>query len=144
MFLTNSNRTHYLSVGNKKLLIDLNSIDGFKKCDQHFLNGDFVDGISIDSDNNLWIASYGSSKICKFNSVDGKLLERIELPVKTVTSLCFGGDNWNEIYVTSYWDVSWVTDTKPFDDDDRYGKLYKISSSKGKLNGIPMFKWRSK
>lgn len=108
------------------------------------MNGDFVDGITIDSEDNLWIASYGSGTVCKFDTVDGGLLDIIELPVKTITSLCFGGDNWNELYVTSYWDVSWITDTKPFDGDDRYGKLYKVSSDKGKLKGIPMYPWCSK
>lgn len=134
----------YICAGNKTLLIDLNSVVGFKKCDENFLNGDFVDGMTIDSEDNLWIASYGSSKVCKFNTVDGRLLETVELPVKTVTSLCFGGDNWNEIYVTSYWDVSWITDAKPFDADHQYGKLYKISSDTGKLKGRPMYRWRSK
>lgn len=133
-----------ICAGNKKLLIDLNSVVGFKKCDENFLNGDFVDGITIDSEDNLWMASYGSSRVCKFDTTNGNLLETIELPVKTITSLCFGGDNWNELYVTSYWDLSWKTDTKPFDDDDRYGKLYKISSESRKLKGIPMFPWRSK
>lgn len=132
------------TITNKKLFIDLDSVAGFRKCDSHFLNGDFADGITIDSENNLWMASYGSSKICKFDTINGQLLETIELPVKTVTSLCFGDNDWSKIYVTSYWDVSWITDTKPFDDDDQYGKLYRISSDQGKLKGIPMFRWRSK
>ncbi|XP_037028837.1 regucalcin-like [Bradysia coprophila] len=132
------------TITNKKLFIDLNSVVGFKKCDSNFLNGDFVDGITIDSEDNLWMASYGSSKICKFDTINGQLLETIELPVKTVTSLCFGGDDWSKIYVTTYWDVSWITDTKPFDDDDQYGKLYRVSSDQRQLKGIPMFRWRSK
>ncbi|KAJ6637660.1 Regucalcin [Pseudolycoriella hygida] len=130
------------TITNKKLFIDFNS-EGFKKCDENFLNGDFADGITIDSEDNLWMASYGSSRICKFSGSKGEMLERIELPVKTVTSLCFGGDNYSEIFVTSYWDVSWATDEKPFDDDEAYGKLYKVSSAAGKLKGIPMFPWRS-
>lgn len=121
----------------------MTSIPAFRKCDENFLNGDFCDGISIDSEDNLWMASYGSSKVYKFNTFDGTLLETIEMPVKTITSLCFGGSDWNEVYVTSYWDVSWITDTKPFDDDDQYGKVYKINSVEGKLKGIPMFTWRT-
>lgn len=133
-----------MCIGNKRLFIDLNSMTGFNRCDESFLNGDFVDGICIDSEDNLWMASYGSGNVCKFSTLDGTLLEKIELPVKTITSLCFGGENWNELYVTSYWDVSWITNTKPFDEDERYGKLYKVTSDGGRLKGIPMFPWRSK
>ncbi|RZC40812.1 regucalcin-like, partial [Asbolus verrucosus] len=60
------------------------------------------DGMTIDSDGNLWVAVFGGNRVIK---IDGKkpetLLDSIQLPALQVTSVVFGGPNLDELYVTS-------------------------------------------
>ena len=60
----------------------------------------YPDGVTVDEDGSVWIAHWGSGLISK-QSPDGKILDRINLPSKNLTSLCFGGENYNDLIVTS-------------------------------------------
>lgn len=59
------------------------------------------DGMTIDSDGMLWIAIWGGYRVCRFNPEDGKCMAEIRFPVKNITSCEFGGENLDELYVTS-------------------------------------------
>jgi len=59
------------------------------------------DGMTSDTDGNLWIAMWGGAQITRWNPRNGKLLKQIPLPAKNVTSCVFGGEHLNELYVTS-------------------------------------------
>jgi sugar lactone lactonase YvrE len=59
------------------------------------------DGMTSDIEGNLWIAMWGGACITHWNPHTGQLLEQIPLPAKNVTSCAFGGDNLNELYLTS-------------------------------------------
>lgn len=58
------------------------------------------DGMTVDADGTIWSARYGGSGIYRY-SADGQFIEKIELPVKNVTSLAFAGPESREAYVTS-------------------------------------------
>ncbi|MBS1747358.1 MAG: SMP-30/gluconolactonase/LRE family protein, partial [Bacteroidetes bacterium] len=57
-----------------------------------FKDHEFPDGMCIDMEGNLWIASWGAAKICRYNE-DGVKIEDIGMPVEYPTSCCFGGDD---------------------------------------------------
>jgi len=59
------------------------------------------DGMTSDTEGNLWIALWAGASVTRWNPRNGKLLERIPLPAKNVTSCVFGGEELNELYVTS-------------------------------------------
>lgn len=59
------------------------------------------DGLTIDSDGNLWVACVFVGKITCFDPRTGKVLRSVQLPVKATTSCCFGGQNMDELFVTS-------------------------------------------
>lgn len=59
------------------------------------------DGMCIDSDDYLWVALFGGSKVLHINPTSGKILGQIEFPCPNITSCCFGGENLNDLYVTS-------------------------------------------
>ena len=61
----------------------------------------YPDGMSIDSDDNLWVALWNGWCVAKFDPVSGELLGRIELPVANVTACAFAGDDLNELYITT-------------------------------------------
>jgi sugar lactone lactonase YvrE len=59
------------------------------------------DGMTSDTDGNLWIAMWSGAQVTRWNPQTGRLLEQIPLPAKLVTSCVFGGENLNELYITS-------------------------------------------
>ncbi|XP_018335856.1 regucalcin-like [Agrilus planipennis] len=59
------------------------------------------DGMTIDTDDNLWIALYSGGAVIKVNSVTGEWLESVDIPAERVTSVAFGGDKLDILFVTS-------------------------------------------
>ncbi len=59
------------------------------------------DGMTSDTQGNVWIAMWGGAQITKWDPNTGKLLEQIPVPAKNVSSCVFGGPNRNELYITS-------------------------------------------
>lgn len=58
------------------------------------------DGLTVDSEDHLWIALYGSGRIDRYTP-DGKLAGRILTPVTHPTSCCFGGPDNTDLLVTT-------------------------------------------
>lgn len=61
----------------------------------------YPDGMTIDAEGMLWIAHWGGWQITRWDPQRGEKIDSIELPASQITSLCFGGENMDEIYVTS-------------------------------------------
>lgn len=59
------------------------------------------DGMTSDTQGNVWIAMWGGAQVTKWNPNTGRLLEQIPVPAKNVSSAIFGGKNLNELYLTS-------------------------------------------
>lgn len=59
------------------------------------------DGMTIDSENMLWICFWGGSSVCRINPETGEVLEKIHMPVKIPTCCTFGGENYSTLYITS-------------------------------------------
>ena len=59
------------------------------------------DGMSIDTEGNLWIAFWKGACIGCVDSVSGELLKRIKTPFGVPTSCCFGGQNLDILFITS-------------------------------------------
>ena len=58
------------------------------------------DGLCVDAEGGVWVAAYGAGSILRL-SPGGKLDQKIELPAKKITSLCFGEKDLRTLYVTS-------------------------------------------
>ncbi|KAJ3633357.1 hypothetical protein MTP99_010311 [Tenebrio molitor] len=90
------------------------------------------DGMTIDSDGNLWVAVFGGGRVLK---VDGSksetLLDTIEIPAEQVTSVAFGGKNLDELYVTTA--AVEFQGKKPAPPVD--GAVYKVTETGSK--GLP-------
>ena len=59
------------------------------------------DGMSIDCEGMLWIALFGGAGIKRYDPNSATLLRDIGLPMSQVTSCAFGGENLDELYITS-------------------------------------------
>jgi sugar lactone lactonase YvrE len=61
----------------------------------------YPDGMTMDSEGMLWIAHWEGWQVARWNPFTGKKIDSIHLPVSLVTSICFGGENMDEMYITS-------------------------------------------
>lgn len=59
-----------------------------------------ADGSTIDAEGYLWNAQLISGDLVRY-APDGSVDRRIGMPVKNITSVMFGGDNLDVLYVTS-------------------------------------------
>lgn len=59
------------------------------------------DGMTSDTQGNLWIAMWGGARVTQWTPNTGELLEQIPIPAMNVSSCVFGGRNMNELYLTS-------------------------------------------
>ena len=58
------------------------------------------DGMTVDADGCIWQAFWGASAVRRFSPA-GELMEEIKMPVEAISSVTFGGDDYNELYITT-------------------------------------------
>ena len=93
------------------------------------------DGMTSDTDGNLWIAIWGGAQITQWNPSTGKLLEQIQVPALHTSSCVFGGKDMNELYVTSARTGMSEADLKKY---PLSGGLFKVET---KVTGMPTFEF---
>jgi len=59
------------------------------------------DGMTIDNKGNLWIALWGGYAVTCWNPETGKLIQKIDVPAKNVSSCAFGGPDLKTLYITT-------------------------------------------
>ena len=59
------------------------------------------DGMCIDEEGMLWIAQWNGFGVYRWDPVNGKLLDKIDVPVPQVSSCAFGGENYDELFITT-------------------------------------------
>ncbi|XP_018333443.1 regucalcin-like isoform X2 [Agrilus planipennis] len=90
------------------------------------------DGMTIDSDGNLWVAVFLGSRVIKIDPRKPEtLLDTVTLPALQVTSAAFGGPNLDELYVTTGRDTRMSKHLQPPVD----GALYRVTNTGSK--GLP-------
>lgn len=94
-----------------------------------FDNGD-PDGLTVDSQGNIWIAIWGGWCVEQY-APEGALIERIEMPVQYPTCPIFGGEEMNELYVTSAW---YLLDRAGRGSQPLAGDLFRIRTG---VKGLP-------
>ena len=60
------------------------------------------DGHTVDSEGCVWGAHWGGSEVTRYDPT-GKVDRKIRLPVQNVTSCVFGGENLDDLYITTAW-----------------------------------------
>ncbi|OAD58558.1 Regucalcin [Eufriesea mexicana] len=78
-------------ISNKRIAFDLQKTN---------ISG-LPDGMTIDTDGNLWVALYGGGGVVNVNPHTGKVIRFVKLPVTKVTSCTFGGPLFNTLFVTT-------------------------------------------
>ena len=60
-----------------------------------------ADGMTIDANDNLWVAMWGGGCVVCIDPERQTIIERLELPVRHVTSCTFGGPLLRQLYITT-------------------------------------------
>ena len=85
------------------------------------------DGMTVDSEGYLWSARWDGSCMVRMRP-DGGIVARYEFPVKKVSSLTFGGETCEDIYVTS------AGGDDPAQNGDLAGALFVLNAGiKGRI-----------
>ena len=63
-------------------------------------DGGYPDGMAVDADGCLWVATFGGWRIDRFDAAGGKLGE-VRFPCANVTKLVFGGPDLRTVYATT-------------------------------------------
>ena len=97
-----------------------------KKIFKKFLPKDgSPDGMTLDKNKNLWVAHFHGACVSVFNN-KGKLIHRVNLPAKNITNCTFGGQNDDEVFITTATKSMSKADLQKF----RYsGFLFSVKSN---------------
>lgn len=71
------------------------------RCEFFRYVGGGPDGMTIDSNGNLWTAVWGSGSVVCINSRTGKMVDKIDLPVSQPSSCTFAGADLKTLVITS-------------------------------------------
>lgn len=114
------------NISNEKVLIDFR------------VNGERPsfgpDGMTIDAEGNLYVCTWGGSKIMKIDPNTGKIVLEIKFPSEQITSAAFGGPNLDILYVTS------AATERSGPQPPPAGSLFKVTGLG--VKGLPMKKVR--
>jgi len=83
------------------------------------------DGLAVADDGSVWVAVAHGSRVDVFEP-DGSLRRSIPVPLPMVTSVCFGGEELDELFI--------VTGSGGAD-NDRAGTIYRLSTE---VTGLPI------
>ncbi|HLY68569.1 MAG TPA: SMP-30/gluconolactonase/LRE family protein [Puia sp.] len=72
------------------------------------------DGMAIDQEGMLWIAHWGGFGVYRWNPENGKLLDKIDVPVPQVTACAFFGDELDGLIITTASDKLAKKDLKKY------------------------------
>ncbi len=84
------------------------------------------DGMTLDSNDDLWIALWGGNKVIHINKETKKIVSEIPVPCPKASCCAFGGKDLNELYITT----AAMTDTEEY---PKAGNTFKaVLDVKGK------------
>ncbi|RKL66323.1 SMP-30/gluconolaconase/LRE domain protein [Salipaludibacillus neizhouensis] len=94
------------------------------------------DGMTIDEEGMLWVAFFRGSRVARFNPETGEQLAEIPVPASQVTSCAFGGENMDELYITTARNGLTAEELK---EQPHAGGLFRIKLD---VKGAPSYKFR--
>ena len=99
----------------------------------------FPDGMCTDTDGRLWIACFGGSCVTCRDLTSGEELANIPIPAKNVTSCCFGGPNFEWLFVTTATDSLSEEELKAF---PLSGSIFVVKNLPLGAKGMPANRFR--
>lgn len=98
---------------NRRVFVSLTDLDAFP------------DGLTTDEDGGVWVALFGGGEVRRFDA-NGNLTHIVELPVRQVTSCCFGGADMSELFITT---AQNGMDSEAVTREPLAGSLFRVQTS---------------
>ncbi|ELU18739.1 hypothetical protein CAPTEDRAFT_147361 [Capitella teleta] len=118
-----------------------NKRDAFRYPAGTFGKWGFPAGMCLDTAGKAWIACYNVGRVVRLDLETGKEVTSVMMPgAKRITSCCFGGKNYDELFVTS--SKRHVTDIDFMTNQGNAGSLFKITGLG--VKGTPAFEFDHK
>ena len=112
-------------IGNRRTLFEVPKAMGYP------------DGMTIDSEGQLWIAMFGGAAVSCWNPDEGRLIASYPIPANNVTSCAFGGEAFDELYITTA--RIQMTD----EEFNRYPQAGGVFRLKPDVRGLPCYEFKS-
>lgn len=93
------------------------------------------DGMTIDSEGMLWVASWGGSRVIRWDPDSGKQLGIVEVPASRATSCAFGGEGLDELYITT---ARVGMNRQQLESEPLAGGLFRVKTG---VRGLPAFRY---
>lgn len=101
--------------------------------------GGLPDGATVDADGRYWVAVFRAGKIAAYRP-DGSLERVIDMPVKLVSSVAFGGAKLDQLYVTTIaHDVAREAQGAQHVEEDQAGSLFVVEGLGVRGRPEPLF-----
>ncbi|MFS1511512.1 SMP-30/gluconolactonase/LRE family protein [Chengkuizengella sp. SCS-71B] len=94
------------------------------------------DGMTIDAEGKLWVAHWGGYKVSRWDPEKGKQIGEVRVPAKQVTSCTFGGENFDELYITT---ANVGLDAEEMEQYPYSGGLFSVKMN---IKGTPSYKFK--
>ena len=105
----------------------------------HYPDLGYPDGMCSDVKGRLWVVCFGSHKVTCWNPQTKEKVMEVDIPgAKNTTSCCFGGPNYEWLFVTSATMFLSVEDAKGYSDN---GSIFVIKDLG--THGLPPHKFRA-
>ena len=111
-------------ISNKKPVLQIKVEDGYP------------DGMTIDQEGMLWIAHWDGWQVTRWNPQTGEKIGSIKIPAARVTSCTFGGENLEDLYITT---ARVGISEESLKDQPLAGALFVVKNSGFK--GMPAFEF---
>ena len=92
------------------------------------------DGLTVDSQGNVWIALWGGACVNRYLP-DGTLDRSIELPADQATSVCLGGEDGRNLFITT----AHLGLSRNGEENSHHGALFEIAVD---VPGVPAFRFK--
>jgi sugar lactone lactonase YvrE len=83
------------------------------------------DGLTTDEDGGIWVAFFGGGEVRRYDP-SGELTHVVTLPVKQVTSCCFGVKDMSELFITT---ARYAMNSESLAKEPLAGSLFKLSTT---------------
>lgn len=92
------------------------------------------DGMTIDAEGRLWIAQWDGGCVGRWDPTSGRLLERIPVPARRVTSCAFGGPALEDLYITT---ARTGLDERSLAEEPLAGGLFRVRPGVAGIPAVP-------
>lgn len=91
----------------------------------HFEERDgYPDGMTTDAEGHIWVCHFGGHMISRY-APTGELVKRYPMPCPNITSCAFGGENLDELYITT---ATWTLNEETVEQFPVAGNLLKMKT----------------